>query len=89
MTDRALPSREPDGEFGCFQTWVCKATSWIGGTNPLCADAKGRICRNGGDFMIARDEDAFPVRYWFGEGGQTAKEQRRSQVAARRRRFAS
>ena len=75
-----LPTRKPDGQFACFQTWVNKATSWIGGTNPLCADAKGRICRNGGDFMRARDEGAFPVRYWHGEGApQTARQQAKSQ----------
>ncbi|WP_264812236.1 hypothetical protein, partial [Gluconacetobacter sacchari] len=48
---------------------------------------KGRICKNGGDMMRARDEGAFPVRFWFGEGSQTAKEQRRSQIAARKRRW--
>jgi hypothetical protein len=74
-----LPNRKPDGEFDTFDTWVNKATSWIGGTNPLCADAKGRYCRCGEDFMRARDERAFPVRFWFGEGGQTAAEQRKSQ----------
>jgi hypothetical protein len=29
----------------------------------ICFDAKGRICRNGADFMRARDEDQFPVRW--------------------------
>ena len=72
--DLPIPTREPDGEFACFQTWVNKATSWIGGQNPLCVDAKDRICRNGGDFMRARDEGAFPVRFWFGEGGMDADE---------------
>ena len=74
-----LPDRTPDGEFASFQTWVNKATSWIGGTNPLCADSKGRICRNGGDMMRARDECAFPVRFWFGEGPLTPKQQRKSE----------
>lgn len=80
---RPLPQREPDGEFKCFQTWVNKATSWIGGTNALCADALGRRCRIGGDFMRARDEGAFPVRYWHDEGHQTVAEQRRSRTATR------
>ena len=79
-----LPSREADGEFHTFETWVNKATSWIGGTNPLCADAQGRICRSGGDMMRARDEGTFPVRFWFDEGGQSAREQRRNRAAARR-----
>jgi hypothetical protein len=79
-----LPAREADGEFASFQQWVNKATSWIGGTNPLCADAQDRICRIGGDFMRARDEGAFPVRFWYGAGGQTLKEQRKCRAATRR-----
>jgi hypothetical protein len=84
VTKQTIPAREPDGEFTTFHSWVNHATSWIGGTNPLCADALGRICRNGGDFHRARDEGAFPVRYWFGEGGQTPADQRRSIAATRR-----
>lgn len=73
-----VPDREPDGEFHTFETWVNKAASWIGGTNPACYDAKDRRCMIGKDFMLARDENAFPVRFWFGEGGQTLAEQRRA-----------
>lgn len=29
----------------------------------LCFDAKGRICRCGGDFMRARDEGTFPIHW--------------------------
>lgn len=79
-----LPTREPDGEFACFQTWVNKATSWIGGRNALCADMAGRVCRNGGDMMRARDEGQFPVRFWFGDGGQTAAQQAKCRAATRR-----
>lgn len=78
----ALPVRMPDGEFGSFEEWVNKAASWIGGTNPLCADAKGRVCEMGQDFMRARDEGAFPVRFWYGEGKQTKARQRKSRRAA-------
>lgn len=81
MTEKpqpTLPTRDPDGEFHSFQTWVCKAASWIGGTNPLCADAKGRICRNGGDFMRAEKEGTFPVRFWYGEGSLTPAQQRKA-----------
>lgn len=74
----SLPNRPHDGEFTSFQEWVNKAASWIGGTNPLCADAKDRICKIGGDMQRAHDEGAFPVRFWYGEGGQTATEQRKS-----------
>jgi hypothetical protein len=80
----SVPQREPDGEFSSFTTWVNKATSWIGGTNALCADAQDRVCRNGGDFIRARDEGAFPVRYWHGEGEQTPPQQRSSRQATRR-----
>lgn len=79
-----LPARDADGELTSFEQWVNKATSWIGGTNALCADARGRVCRNGGDMMRARDEGAFPVRFWHGEGGQTIKVQSRNRAAARR-----
>ena len=85
MSDETLPSREPDGEFDSFSTWVNKATSWIGGTNPLCADAKGRICCNGGDMMRARDGGDFPVRFWYDEGPRTSAKQRREDRTAHRR----
>ena len=75
-----LPDRMPDGSFADFTQWVGKATSWIGGQNALCADAEGRICHNGGDFMRARDEGKFPVRFWFGEGPpQTSKQARKAE----------
>ncbi len=60
-----LPIRKPDGEFINFAEWVNKAALWIGGTDPICADSLGRICRNGKDFIRARDENAFPVRFWW------------------------
>lgn len=86
MSDKTtLPSHEPDGEFATFIQWVNKATSWIGGENALCVDAKDRVCRNGGDFMRARDEGAFPVRFYYGEGGQSPSEQRKcARLAARK-----
>jgi hypothetical protein len=36
------------------------------------------------DWMRARDEKAFPVRFYYGAGGQTAAEQRRSRASAKR-----
>ncbi len=72
-----IPERKPDGEFSCFETWVNKATSWIGGMNAACFDAKDRRCLNGGDMVRARDENAFPVRFWYGEDGQSKAEQKR------------
>lgn len=79
----ALPERLHDGEFSSFQDWVNHATSRIGGTNPICADAKDRVCRMGGDMQRAHDEGAFPVRYWFGAGPlKTAAELRKSKRQA-------
>jgi hypothetical protein len=41
-----------------------KAKGWAGyHFTAMCFDAKNRRCRNGGDFMRARDENAFPVRW--------------------------
>ena len=80
----SIPTRAPDGEFTSFEQWVNKATSWIGGMNSLCVDAKGRRCLNGGDMQRARDDAAFPVRFWFGEGGETPAEQRKSRASAKR-----
>ena len=78
-----IPTREPDGKFTSMQNWISKATSWIGGMNALCVDAKDRICRCGGDFQRAHDENAFPVRFYFGAGGETKTEQKASQRRAR------
>lgn len=83
-TKTAIPARKPDGQFATFIQWVNKATSWIGGENALCVDVRDRVCRNGGDFMRARDEGAFPVRFYFGEGGQSPAEQRKNERAAAR-----
>jgi hypothetical protein len=62
----SLAGYEPDwfGQFTTFDTWVNKAAGWIDG-RAVCIDAKGRRCFNGGDFMRARDEDAFPVRFFW------------------------
>lgn len=49
-------------DFESFQQWVNKASSWID-KHAICFDAKGRRCRIGKDFMLARDEGAFPVFY--------------------------
>lgn len=46
-------------QFKDFQTWVNKAPTWVNGGT--CLDTKGRILRNGADFMRARDEGSFPV----------------------------
>lgn len=56
------------GQFDTFGDWVNHASRAIGGLegnlgekiSAVCIDAKGRRCNIGGDFMRARDEDAFP-----------------------------
>jgi hypothetical protein len=52
--------------FTSFQDWVNTAhakpwTEFNGHSTEVCADAKGRICRSGAEFMRARDESTFPV----------------------------
>jgi hypothetical protein len=62
-----------EGEFCSFGDWVNFASKRLtvctgsGGqkVDAICVDALGRRCSIGKDFMRARDEDAFPVRYFF------------------------
>jgi hypothetical protein len=72
------PDREPDGEWPTHRHWVIYATRDIGGMNAACYDQKGRRCLCGKDFRIADEDGAFPVQYWYGEGGQSKTEQRKS-----------
>lgn len=62
------------GEFISFNDWVSFAQSRLTGTRDpmmgaeigsVCVDAFGRRCTMGGHFSRARDEGAFPVRYFF------------------------
>lgn len=61
------------GEFRSFNDWVSFAGPRLTGAYgslgqevpPICVDALGRRCHCGKDFMLARDEDAFPVRYFW------------------------
>lgn len=73
--EEELPTLTPRiaGYFNSFQQWVNHASSWLTGEvdsngypiSCMCVDAKGRRCHNGKDFMRARDEDAFPVYYFW------------------------
>lgn len=58
---------EHNQQFETFVEWKNKASSWLTRrgefVNAVCIDAKGRVCQNGGHFMRARDEGAFPVRW--------------------------
>lgn len=52
--------------FATFDSWVSQAQRiWrfheVRSADTVCLDQKGRICRWGEHFMVARDEGAFPV----------------------------
>lgn len=64
------------GMFTSFEDWVNRAKHCLanrtcessGSTMPvpaMCVDTKGRRCYQGSDFMRARDENAFPVIYFW------------------------
>lgn len=61
------------GEFIDFDDWVSKASNrltgtfneWGGEVPAICVDSLGRRCFQGGDFMRARDEGTFPVRFFW------------------------
>jgi hypothetical protein len=65
---------EPEwiGQFDTFDDWVNHARRALTGlqgscgeeVKAICIDAKGRRCNIGKDFMVARDEGAFPIRYF-------------------------
>lgn len=57
-------------QFQSFSSWVNRAQhAWqaigVRSDDTICLDAKGRMCRMGRDFMIARDEGAFPVTVYL------------------------
>lgn len=58
---------EYNQRFDSFDEWVNKGRSWLTRRGPnekvICYDAKGRLVTNGGGFMLARDEGAFPIRW--------------------------
>lgn len=72
----ALEGFTPDwmGQFDTFDDWLNHATRALTGVQGLvcdipavCIDTKGRRCFSGAEFMRARDEGTFPIRYfwWF------------------------
>jgi hypothetical protein len=64
---------EHNQQFDSFTQWVNKASSWLTrhpqydgkAFRAACYDAKHRRCHIGADFMRARDEGAFPVRWYW------------------------
>lgn len=61
------------GQFDTFGQWVNRASAWLTGhkgscgeeLRAICVDTLGRRCNIGKDFMRARDEGTFPVRFFF------------------------
>jgi hypothetical protein len=64
------------GSFKSFADWVntaprvlanrtCDSSTCTMPVAAICVDTEGRRCYQGGDFMRARDEDAFPVVYFW------------------------
>lgn len=84
IDDSLPPEGESDGEFSSFAQWVNKASSWIGWTGAKCFDALDRPCRIGKDFMKARDENAFPVRWYFPDRFPAPRIPTKGEVAAMR-----
>jgi len=70
-----LEDYAPDwaGQFDSFEDWVNHAARALGNVHgsvgellpPCCIDAAGRRCHVGKDFMRARDEGTFPIRYFW------------------------
>jgi len=58
---------EHNQQFKDITEWVNKGRSWLtrrgSHVHAICFDMKRRPILCGGDFMRARDEDAFPVRW--------------------------
>jgi hypothetical protein len=70
-----MPALQPKwaGEFATFGHWVSGASRRLTGytgsvgepVSAICVDTLGRRCHCGKDFMRARDEGTFPVRYFW------------------------
>lgn len=76
-----LDGIEPAGEFRSFAGWVNTARRRIAGLHAVCFDAKGRHCAWGAHFMRARDEGAFPVRFWLPDGWEEMARPRREELS--------
>ncbi len=68
-------TQQKSQQFEDFDDWVRHASTALTAhpnygenrpwNNAVCIDAHGRICRIGADFMRARDENTFPIRWWW------------------------
>lgn len=68
MSERSIISVKAEHiyTFNSFSEWVNKASSRLGGFGKsqkiICVDTEGNYCHQGEDFMIARDNNLFPVK---------------------------
>lgn len=70
-----MPELKPRwvGQFNTYDDWLNNATQYLAGRKgsvgqdvpAICVDTLGRRCHVGKDFMRARDEGTFPVRYFW------------------------
>jgi hypothetical protein len=62
---------EHDQRFDNFAQWFDEGPSWLGRRGPtgmaVCLDARNRLCVANADFMRARDQKTFPVRWLWPE----------------------
>jgi hypothetical protein len=62
---------EHDQRFDSFAQWFDEGPSWLGRRGPnetaVCLDARNRPCVANADFMRARDQKTFPVRWLWPE----------------------
>jgi hypothetical protein len=82
--------------FETFQQWVNKAPSWYATSglssckacgdvrHAVAVDAAGRICRNGAQFMRARDDGSFPVAVYLFDPDQAPPPEGERTKAVRR-----
>lgn len=79
------------GHFDSYQQWVNKGASWLASPQyrgAMCIDAKGRRVAMGADFMRARDENTFPVYFFWDcepKEGECIKEESSELAAANAR----
>ena len=55
-------------EFKNLSQWLNKAPSWFKpykyGHSLICLDKRNNVCHIGEDFMVAKDNDLFPVKVY-------------------------
>jgi hypothetical protein len=67
---------EEDGAFHNYEEWA-RLGSLPPFRSAVCTDRRGRRCVTHRDFLRAREEDAFPVRYRWEATAETRRPGRR------------